>query len=195
MGAAPKLNPDTWVDQYGDSLFRFAVARVNDRGVAEDLVQETFLAAVRSIERFKGQSSEKTWLFAILKHKIIDHFRKNMPEAFGREISHDADGVEAFFNGKGGWQIRPAHWRTNPAKAQETKEFLDHFYHCLADLPRRNADAFVYREIDGLSTKEICKLLGISATNCWVMLDRARMLLRGCLVLAGFHPPNERKLK
>ena len=65
------------------------------------------------------------------------------------------------------------------------------FYRCLAALPKRNADAFVYREIDGLNTEKICKLLGITATNCWVILYRARKLLRRCLELAGFNPPNE----
>jgi len=195
MDATPRLNSDIWVDQYGDALFRFAVVRVNDRGIAEDLVQETFLAGLQSKARFRGQSSEKTWLFSILKHKIIDHFRKNKPNGFGKEFLHDADSVETFFNSKGGWQIRPQHWNTDPGKNQEIKEFLDHFYECLAEIPRRNGDAFVYREIDGLGTEEIRKLLDISATNCWVMIYRARMLLRRCLELAGFVSPNERAPK
>ena len=133
MKRALKLNSDAWVDQYGDALFHFALARVNRRDIAEELVQETFLAAVQSQKRFKGQSSEKTWLFGILKHKVIDHF-----------------------------------------------------YQCLSGLPQRTADVFVYREIDGLSTDEICKLLGITSANCWVILYRARMLLRKCLELVGF---------
>jgi RNA polymerase sigma-70 factor (ECF subfamily) len=80
MDVVSIINTDTWVDQYGDALFRFAFFRTRDRVIAEDLVQETFLAALQSKERFKGQSSEKTWLFSILKHKIIDHFRKNKPD-------------------------------------------------------------------------------------------------------------------
>jgi hypothetical protein len=101
----------------------------------------------------------------------------------------------AFFNAKGGWQTRPAHWQTNPGKVQETREFLDHFYRCLSEVPQRSADAFVYREIDGLSTKEICKLLDISANNCWVLLYRARMLLRKCLELIGLGPAARRKFE
>ena len=77
MHGSPKINADRWVDDYGDSLFHFALARVKDKDIAEDLVQETFLAAVKSQERFQGRSSEKTWLFGILKHKVIDHYRKN----------------------------------------------------------------------------------------------------------------------
>jgi RNA polymerase sigma-70 factor (ECF subfamily) len=191
MDVVSNINTDTWVDQYGDALFRFAFFRTRDRVIAEDLVQETFLAALQSKERFKGQSSEKTWLFSILKHKIIDHFRKNKPDRFRNQISQDEHSIKTYFNSTGGWRIHPGDWRTDPGKAQEIKEFLDHFYRCLAALPKRNADAFVYREIDGLNTEEICKLLGITATNCWVILYRARMLLRRCLELAGFNPPNE----
>ena len=191
MKNSPKLNAALWVDAYGDSLFHFALARVKNKEIAEDLVQETFLAAVQSQERFKGRSSEKTWLFGILKHKVIDHYRKKKTTINAQDLLSDLDNVDAFFNAKGGWHTRPAHWRTNPGKAQETKEFLDHFYRCLSELPKRSADAFVYREIDGLSTQEICNHLDITANNCWVLLYRARMLLRKCLELVGFNPQAE----
>ena len=191
MQVSPKLDAEMWVDHYGDALFHFALARVKDRNIAEDLVQETFLAAVQSQDRFKGRSSEKTWLFSILKHKVIDHYRKNKSTIHAQGIASDPDNLDSFFNAKGGWRTRPAHWRSNPGKAQETKEFLDHFYRCLSDLPQRSADAFVYREIDGRGTAEICKLLDITTTNCWVILHRARLLLRKCLELVGFNPQQE----
>ena len=195
MEGSQKIDADRWVDEYGDPLFHFALARVKDQEIAEDLVQETFLAAVKAQERFKGHSSEKTWLFGILKHKVIDHFRKRKSTIYAQDLLNDPDNVEAFFNTKGGWQTRPAHWSTNPGKALETKDFLDHFYRCLSDLPQRSADAFVYREIDGLSTKEICKHLDITANNCWVLLYRARMLLRKCLELVGFSRQQEGNTK
>jgi RNA polymerase sigma-70 factor (ECF subfamily) len=195
MEGTSQLNSDVWVDQYGDALFHFAIARVKNREVAEDLVQDTFLAAVQSQERFKGHSSEKTWLFGILKHKVIDHYRKTKATMYAQNILDDPGNLEAFFNAKGGWQIRPAHWRTNPGKTQEIKEFLDHFYRCLSVLPQRTADAFVYREVDGLSTEEICKHLDITATNCWVLLYRARMLLRKCLEIVGFGRQQEGNTK
>jgi RNA polymerase sigma-70 factor (ECF subfamily) len=185
------LDIDAWVDAYGDALFHFALARVKKRDVAEDLVQETFLAAVRAREGFQGRSSEKTWLFGILKHKIIDHYRKAKTTALIGDMVDKPDAMEAFFNDKGGWRMRPAHWSTHPGKAHDTREFLDHFYRCLAELPRRTAEAFVYREIDGLDTATICHRIGISAANCWTMLYRARMLLRKCLELYGFHPQVE----
>lgn len=186
MQDAPTINADRWVDDYGDSLFHFALARVKDRDIAEDLVQETFLAAVKSQDRFKGRSSEKTWLFGILKHKVIDHYRKKKSTVYSQDLVDDPENIEALFNAKGGWHVRPAHWLTDPGKAQETREFIDHFYRCLSDLPQRSADAFVYREIDGLSTDEICKHLDITPNNCWVLLYRARMLLRKCLERVGF---------
>lgn len=187
MGRPPQLNADDWVDRYGDALFHFARARVKDRTIAEDLVQDTFLAAVQSKDRFEGKSSEKTWLFGILKHKIIDHYRQKKNIVNVQDYIDDPERVEAFFNAKGGWRMRPSHWSMNPGKAHETKEFLDHFYRCLSGLPQRTADVFVQREIDGLSTGEICKFYGITENNCWVILYRARMLLRKCLEMVGFN--------
>ncbi len=186
MDAASQLDTDRWVDAYGDALFHFALARVKDRDIAEDLVQDTFLAAVAAKDRFQGRSSVKTWLFGILKHKVIDHFRKKKTIVHAGDWIHDPDDLDAFFNAKGGWQTRPQSWQTHPGKAQQNREFLDHFYRCLADLPIRSADAFVFREIEGMSTAEICGRLDITANNCWVMLYRARMLLRKCLEKMGF---------
>jgi len=189
MAGGPKINADAWVDRYGDALFHFALARVKNREIAEDLVQETFLAAVKSRERFRGQSTEKTWLFGILKHKVIDHYRKNKTVIYEQDLARGTDDLDAFFNAKGAWQMLPAHWSLNPGKSHAVKEFLDHFYLCLSDLPPKTADVFAHREIDGLSTREICELLDITANNCWVILYRARMLLRKCLELAGLGPP------
>ena len=186
MEGPPEIDPDVWVDEYGDALFGFAMARVKDRATAEDMVQETFLAAMRGLARFKGRSSIKTWLFGILKHKLIDHYRKNKATLYAGDIVEDPDNLEAFFNTRGGWQIRPENWRSDPGRSQEYKEFLDYFYRCMADLPQRTAEVFANREISGLSTPEICQKFGITASNCWVILYRARMLLRRCLEVAGF---------
>lgn len=191
MESGPKIDSDAWVYRYVDALFHFALARVKNREIAEDLVQETFLAAVKSQDHFRVQSTEKTWLFCILKHKVIDHYRKNRPIIYAQDSISDAEDLDAFFNARGAWQMRPEHWRLNPGKSQEVREFLDHFYRCLADLPKKTGDVFTFREIDGLSTKEICKRLGITANNCWVILYRARMLLRKCLEMAGLSPRQE----
>lgn len=195
MDMAPKTDARKWVDDYGDALFRFAVARVKNQSIAEDLVQEAFLAALQSRDRFKGQSSEKTWLMAILKHKILDYYRKDqLAQALYVSPGQDDEDLDAFFDRQGQWQLQPVKWRSDPQKAHELSEFMDHFYRCLAQLPKRNADAFVYREIDGMSTEEICRLLAISTNNCWVVLYRARMLLRHCLEDVGYDPSDGRAL-
>ena len=179
--AAKIDNPETWVDEYGDSLYRFALSRVKDPSVAEDLVQETFLAALRARENFKGRSAGRTWLIAILKHKIVDYIRKKIREPSSDKIETLSDLTDSGFNDKGEWQIRPFKWAINPGKIYEQKEFLDVLYLCLAELPERLAETFMLREMDGLSTDEVCKAISITATNSWVMLYRARMSLRRCL--------------
>ena len=181
MDDAPLIDPDYWLVQYGDILFRFAFQRVRDKDIAEELVQETFLAAMRAKDRFKGQSSEKTWLFSIIKHKIIDHYRRQKREASDIDVEDLAETTDAFFSDNGKWRIQPTNWGIDPGKALEQKEFMDAFYKCLSQMPQRLADAFVHREVDGLKTEEICKVMDITATNCWVMLYRARMLLRRCI--------------
>ncbi len=179
-------NPESWVDQYGDFLYHFTLSRIKDPSIAEDLVQETFLAALKARKNFQGRSTARTWLIAILKHKIVDHIRKQVREHTSDKLesmSNTAanDPVDSSFNDEGDWRIRPSKWAIDPMKLYEQKEFMDILYQCLGELPERQAEAFMMREIDGLSTEEICKVLNITATNSWVMLYRARMWLRRCL--------------
>ena len=173
-------DPETWVDLYGDVLYRIALSRVKDSSVAEDLVQETFLAALGAYKNFKGRSSLRTWLIAILKNKFVDYIRNKVREQRSAEIGSLANVVDGNFNGQRSWPLRCYKWTNNPIKLYAQKEFLDTLYQCLAKLPGRLAEAFIMKEIDGLSTKEICDVLNITATNCWVMLYRARQGLRPC---------------
>ena len=173
--------PDQWVDQYGDLLYRFAMARVKDPSVAEDLVQETFLAALHARDRFEGRSKVRTWLIAILKHKIIDHIRRKIKEQPSDKLDVVAEIDAQGFDESGKWHLRPNSWDVHPDEAYRQKEFVETLYRCLAELPDRLAQAFILREIDDFSTAEICKVLNITATNSWVMLYRARMSLRQCL--------------
>lgn len=184
---SPRLDdPASWVDQYGDFLYRFALSRVKDPSTAEDIVQETFLAALKSRANFQGRSTARTWLIAILKHKIVDHIRKRVREPVSDKVESLSDAfandpIEGNFKDSGGWLNRPAKWDVNPMKIYEQKEFMDILYRCLSDLPERQAEAFMMRELNDLSTEEICKALNISATNSWVILYRARMWLRQCI--------------
>jgi len=137
--------------------------------------------SMRAKDRFKGQSSEKTWLFGILKHKIIDYYRRKKYDRLDMNVEDFAETTDKFFSNNGKWRIQPASWDINPVEVYEQKEFMDAFCQCLCQIPHRLADAFVYREVDGLNTEEIFKVMGITASNCWVMLYRARMLLRRCI--------------
>ena len=177
----PNLDPETWLDQYGDYLYRFALARIKDQAVAEDLVQETFLAALHGRKSFKGRSAVKTWLSAILKHKIVDYLRKKSREQLINDTDTLIETVDGFFHRNGSWKIRPEKWNLDPSKIYEQQEFMNTLLKCLAELPDRQAKAFMLREMEGYSTKEICNVLKVSSTNIWVMLYRARMFLRRCL--------------
>lgn len=186
-------NPEKWVDLYGDYLYRYALYRVYETTVAEDLVQETFLAALGSIKNFQYRSSIKTWLTGILKHKIIDHFRKKAKEQPMDDIEPHIDKLNDLFTKNGQWKIKPANWNADPQKLYGQKEFMKVLHKCLAELPGRQASAFTLREIVGENTKEICKILDVSATNIWVLLHRARMFLRRCLEINWFTNSNDRK--
>lgn len=182
----PTVAPESWVDQYGDYLFGYALSRMGDPAVAEDLVQETFLAGLRALEGFEGRSSVRTWLVAILKNKIVDSLRKMSREKPMEDVEALADLEEEFFHRKGEWRLRPAEWEANPSRLVERKEFWKVFSDCLVELPKNLSSALKLREMEGMGCEEICKVLGISASNCWVMLYRARMRMRRCLEINWF---------
>lgn len=180
-------DPKTWLDEHGDSLFRYAYFRLRDVGLAEDLVQETLLAAYQARSGFAGRSAERTWLIGILKNKVIDHLRKHARELALEDIAQDSDAIDALFRDDRmrHWRRPPAHWE-NPNEALEHKQFWDVFSDCIDTLPPRQARAFVLCEIEGLDGKEACKVLDVAPSNIWVMLHRARLRLRECLELQWF---------
>jgi RNA polymerase sigma-70 factor, ECF subfamily len=178
--AAP--NPERWVDEHGDCLMGYAVLRVRKPDIAEDLVQETLLAAWRSRERFRGQSSERTWLVGILKNKIADHFRRLGREQNFTDLEFLSDECPDRFEDNYWIHERgPQEWRPQVAAASGREEFWQAFRDCLRQLPPRVADVFMLREMDEQDTPEICRSLGITPANLWVMLHRARLALRQCL--------------
>jgi RNA polymerase sigma-70 factor, ECF subfamily len=167
-------------------LLRFALLRLRDKSAAEDAVQEALLAAIQGAERFAGQSSVRTWLVGILKHKIIDNLRKSSRERSADSAGDtDVEDLEGFFGSDGHFVEPPGEWES-PEKALEQRRFFEALERCLQGLPRAAARAFTLRELMGLGTDEICKELGISASNCWVMLYRARLNLRACLERTWF---------
>jgi RNA polymerase sigma-70 factor (ECF subfamily) len=180
-----RLDPGEWVDAYGDALFGFALARVKDHDVAEDLVQETYSGALGSRGNFRGHSSERTWLFGILKHKILDHLRRSPKILLLNDVMFTVDGAAMLFGPRGDRRRYPAPPATDPERDCQYRELLDDLRRGLARLPQRAAQVFIYREIDGLSTAEICLIFGISKDNCWTILHRAKVLLRRHLECYG----------
>jgi RNA polymerase sigma-70 factor (ECF subfamily) len=178
-----RVKPDVshWVDEHADVLFRYALQRVRRRDVAEELVQETFLAALRAREGFAGQSSERTWLVGILRHKVVDHIRTASKARSQRQGRAEDVSLEEFFEKNGHWKNRPSDWGSDPAGLLEKRDFWDVFEKCLSGLPRNLADTFVLHELEGRKPSEVCADLEISESNLWVRLHRTRLLLKECL--------------
>jgi RNA polymerase sigma-70 factor, ECF subfamily len=190
------FDPITWVDDYGDYLYGFAYSRVRNESLAEDLVQETLLSAIQSIKTFRENSSEKTWLCGILKHKIIDFYRKSSREVELTPEEADMSSYDYLFRDEGMWEGHwtvengPQVWSENPHGILEKSEFRNAFLGCLMELPERVANAFTLKEIDGFAASEICELLMISTSNYWVMMHRARLHLRRCVDINWFRREN-----
>ncbi|NIM20117.1 MAG: sigma-70 family RNA polymerase sigma factor [Candidatus Latescibacteria bacterium] len=175
-------DPSSWVELHGDALYRFAILRIKDPHVAEDLVQETFLSALQGLERFKGGSSLRTWLIGILKHKIIDHFRKTSKEVLATDLNPwDEEDERELYDETGHYKTPMFEWKGSPHDLVENKQFWKVFHTCLSGLPEAHRRAFTLREVDGVKSEEICKILSITPTNLWVMLHRSRARLRKCL--------------
>jgi RNA polymerase sigma-70 factor (ECF subfamily) len=180
------INPKIWVEEYHDSLFRFAIARLRDADLAEEKIQETFLAALKSVKNFQRLASEKTWLISILKRKIYDHFRRIRRDKQFNETSPVQCLRNDTFDSRSLLAERSHSWHSDPSKVYEQKEFLKIILHALSELPNRLAQVFILREIIELSSEEICELMGISIGNLYVMMHRARKRLRQNIQLRWF---------
>ncbi len=189
-----ELDPTRWVEEHGNCLYRYALVRVSTPEVAEDLVQDTLLAAVRTQERFAGRSSERSWLVGILKHKIVDHYRKRGRETTFTDLEFCKDECARKFV-EGGWwnhERGPHEWEEPHEAVAHRAEFWQTLRACLGKLPSRVATVFALREIEETPSKEVCAALNISEANLWVMLHRARMALRECLEVHWFDQSSTR---
>lgn len=168
------MSAEEWVDRFGDSLYRFAMTKIGDRVLAEEFVQDTFLAALAGRARFRNESTVSTWLFAILKRKIADHFRRSK-----RRDEGQAEGAQ--FELATSKNDINRQWSDDPAKICEDQEFWKTFDKCVENLPNKLSEVFILREVNQHSPKEICELLGVGATNLSMRLHRCRLALRECL--------------
>ncbi len=174
------LQPKIWVDQYADYLFNYAVSRVSDTEIAKDLVQETFFAGLKSAKNYKGDAAERTWLIAILKRKVIDHYRKinsNKGKAEVRMTYNTNSETE------GDWLEEQV---ADPMSILENsdienEELGNAIQECISKLPKKQALVFTMKTVQGMSTEDICNELDINPSNLWVMIHRARTTLMDCL--------------
>lgn len=184
-GAAPGISADALIALRADML-RFARLQMRNAEHAEDMVQETIEAALRHASSFAGQSTLKTWVFAILRNRIIDHLRQDSRSVPMSSLVADDDDwqerLETLFNERGGWRDgpRPVAWPT-PEQSMQSRQFWVVFETCLDRLPANTGRVFMMREFLGFESDEICSRLGISTSNCHVILHRARLRLRNCM--------------
>ena len=173
------------IESHRPYLMRYALAQLRDGQLAEEAVQEALVAALESLASFDGRSALRTWLTSILRFKVIDLQRRAIAERAHQPLDEEAEaGEEAWldelFDASGHWREAPQSW-SNPEAAIEQRRFWEAFERCLDRLPGAGSRVFFRREIAGEDTEAICKAEGITASNCWVILHRARLALRACL--------------
>lgn len=177
------LNTQTLLDEHGDYLFSYAYLKLKDTHIAEDLVQETLLAAVAARNTFSSRSTVRTWLTGILKHKLIDHLSRQGREIVITDLVDDQDeedSLERFYKVNGRWIDKPEIF-PDPESVFQQKQFWKVFQDCLSGLKPRQAEVFLAKEIHGMSNEEICKSFSLNPTNVWILMHRARLSLHECL--------------
>jgi RNA polymerase sigma-70 factor (TIGR02943 family) len=174
------IDPNKWIDLYSDYFFNYTITRVRDRDTAQDLVQDTFFAGLKSMKNFKGEASERTWLISILKRKIIDYYRKINSKKGKAEvrINYNNDSED-----EGDWleeRVADPFDRTAEDNLENTELGLA-IHNCLEKLPEKQAQVFKMKTILGYETEAICNELNITASNLWVIIHRARTTMVSCL--------------
>lgn len=172
------LNPEKWIDTYSDYLYNYAIVRVNDALVAQDLISETFLAGLKSKKNFKGEATERTWLISILKRKIIDHYRRSNSAKGKAEIHISYRNEE-----EGDWLEENAAdpFDKTAEDTIENEELRLAILECMEKLPKKQAAIFKLKTLEDYDTEALCKQFNITPSNLWVIIHRARKLMIACL--------------
>jgi len=175
-------------------LYRFALLQLRDSQLADDAVQETLLAAWQSRSTYTGKAELRTWLIGILKHKLVDHWRRSARESALPETNELGDeiGEDDFFQKNGRWVSGPNTW-SDPEAALTRQEFWHIYEACQNKLPPKMANVFMLRELVGLDANEVCQAVGMSEANYWVTMHRARLRLRECLDTRWFNAKKQEK--
>lgn len=176
---AEALDPEDWVDAYGDYFFRYAKSRLRDANAAEEVVQETFMAGIRYQDNYAGRGSQRAWLMTILRRKMVDHIRSRN-RILEQSWAGETDPTALLFDENGRWKpgVLP---KIEPGQNLESSELWQIVKGCLGKLPPGQADVFTLSVIEEMDSENICKELDISPSNLWVRLHRARLGLAKCV--------------
>jgi RNA polymerase sigma-70 factor (ECF subfamily) len=175
----------TVLAEHRSYLMKVARIELRDEHLAEDCVSDVLTQAYERRASFRGDSSLRTWLTSILKNRVIDLLRKQWREQPFEEAPSGEQEFDNLFDETGHYAQMPSHVR-DPAELCQEDGFLAAVQRCVDLLPKRIGQVFVLREVFGSDTKELCKDLGLTTSNVWVQLYRARMMLRTCLEKTGF---------
>lgn len=181
---------ERWLDEHGNALYSFALLHLRDPHLAEDAVQETLLAALQARQRYSGSASVRTWLTGILKHKIIDEFRRqarDVPAAGSEEEAWEqteSEQVDHEFKNNGHWNHLLSDWG-NPEKNLYSEQFWSIIERCIGTMSPKAARLFVLRELWDMDSETVCMELSITPNNLWTSLHRARLGMRQCLERSG----------
>ena len=178
----PGPDPRHWVERYADHLYSYAFVRLDHEEQARDLVQETFLAALEKVSEFRGNSSERTWLTAILKYKIIEVYRKRNSGLRTQKMEDEPE-LEFFEKDNGHWKeaYSPRPIGVEGADPLANKELAAILKKCIQKLPALWLSVFTMKHLDDAATETICRELKVTASNFWVIIHRAKLNLRACI--------------
>lgn len=186
----PKAIIEEWVEAYSDDLYRWALHKTSSEDLAADLVQETFVSAMDGLDRFEGRSQPKSWLFSILKNKIVDHYRKKRTDSLDDE---DPNGgapephSDGYFDKEGDWsEPDKMEWSGDEKELLDDPAFLKVLDHCIEELPERSRAVLAARFFQAKKGDLICKEMGLSSSNYWQIVRRAKLMLRDCLGMNWF---------
>lgn len=168
-----------WVAQYTEEMYKWASYKTSSVEMAEDLVQDTFLAAAEKLSTFKGDSSPKTWLFTILNNKIIDYYRKKV----NQPLKMDNQVLIGVFDEDEGWrpEKQPKEWHSDEGHLLDDVAFQNVLKKCLEALPEKWNLSVKLKYLTGKNGEEICQELNITPSNFWQMVHRAKVQLRDCI--------------
>lgn len=174
-----KHNISEWVESYIDELYRWAFYKLSDEELAKDIVQDTFVVAAEKIQDFRGDSSPKTWLFSILRYKIIDVYRKKAK----LPISIDTKASTDFFDSEGSWQKpkMPLSWEQDDTHLLDDQDFQLVLKKCMDALPEKWNACVKLKYLSEKSGEDICQELEITPANFWQIMHRAKLNLRDCI--------------